>query len=874
MFERVEQALAVSSSDRFCIIYGSGVEDIFIDENGAELNLEQTLLKVLSSQGYERVVYSSPHRPVFFLDERSSSQTWPSAIKAQQPSPVHKLIPGKARVGSGPFGPHLLKSQHSPTVQPSFSQHGMGDTFLINFLDTIMRNVRKGRAAIVMLQAETLFTHFDSRRTLAGLIGEWARLPTDNHNTCVLIFSATTLAQLDVTASKLPIPEIRNRISSAVSGNQDNLGLIADPCEDEITRMISIGVAKDPSAFDRHRLIKMITAEGGAMRTWWNRLKSSEKLDQETIRKCGWFQAYQDHELSAAKRLDRLVGLEKIKERVIELAIWAETTGAMKRSEPPLLHMLFAGNPGTGKTTVARLIGELLYERGILKRGHLVEVTGADLIADHIGGTALKTRAVAESALDGVLFIDEAYTLSEEGRGGFGMEAIDTLIPFLENSRDRLVVIFAGYSARMIRFIESNPGLARRIPRENRFMFPDYSQEVLMEILKRNLDDRDIPYEPQLEGSLRETIEELHQGRAEHSGNAGEIRNLVDALERRRAVRIRITAQPQNSPLTQEDIPDEYRRSGNYEVSGFDVLQAELNELIGLRPFKTYISNLVYRVQYEQVRRRVDTKYHGASFLEHCAFAGNPGTGKTTAARLVGKIYQSLGVLRKGHCVEVTRADLVAGYVGQTAIKTTERIKEALDGVLFIDEAYALAGRSMNDFGQEAIDTLVKAMEDYRDRLVVIVAGYLGPMEDFMFSNPGLSSRFASRITFADYVSEELEQMLRNIAHNEGYILPDDVQLKALRYLENLQRREIHFGNGRAVRNLFGEMKMLLARRVIEKLDTQESAIIDQETLVTFSLEDVGDMKPNYGSSSINFPEGRSAGFVFSVSKSSADSSQ
>jgi SpoVK/Ycf46/Vps4 family AAA+-type ATPase len=190
--------------------------------------------------------------------------------------------------------------------------------------------------------------------------------------------------------------------------------------------------------------------------------------------------------------------------------------------------------------------------------------------------------------------------------------------------------------------------------------------------------------------------------------------------------------------------------------------------------------------------------------------------------------------------VEVSRADLVAGYVGQTAIKTTERIKEALDGVLFIDEAYALARQSMHDFGQEAIDTLVKAMEDYRERLVVIVAGYPSPMEDFLLSNPGLHSRFANRIPFDDYSTDELGQILENLARGEGYILPGEVKQKAARHLEMLRRTEIHFGNGRAVRNLFGQMKMLLARRLMGKSGTTES--LDKETLVTFSLEDVPGM--------------------------------
>jgi SpoVK/Ycf46/Vps4 family AAA+-type ATPase len=843
MFARIAAAIQATSLERFCILYGTGVEDVYLDAQGAEQNIEHALLAELKGQGFQSVVFSAPHRPMFFLDQESEGLMWPSATQSQTTN-ERDHPRNRPRLGPGPLGARRLTSQNTPATPVNLSERGMGDIHLINLLNGVMRQAAKKRSAVVLLQAETLLVHFDSRRILAGLIGEWARLPSDNANLCILVFSATSLEQLRMIAANIPVPEIRNSVLAESKGGFAVLKEIGSPQKDELSQLMKKTLVEESSELNASRLIDMIVSEGGSLRAWLNRFKFLKVIDYQTIRDSGWFPAYEKKSLTAAYRLERLVGLKEIKERIWELALWAEFVQSKEQTEAPLLHMLFEGNPGTGKTTVARLIGELFYERRILKRGHLVEVSGADLIAEHIGGTAQKTNDAVLRALDGVLFIDEAYTLSEEGRGGFGLEAIDTLIRALENHRHQLVVIFAGYTARMRRFIDSNPGLARRIPRENVFSFPDYQPQELWDILQLELETRNIPYESKTEAVLRETLSELHRVRDENFGNAGEIRNLVDVLERRRAVRIRITNNANSSALVEEDIPDEYRAFGNTPAPAVDEILKQLDHFVGLDSFKEYVKNLVYRVQYEDARSKLDPDYRASSFLEHLVFTGNPGTGKTSAARLVGQIYRSLGRLRKGHSVEVSRADLVAGYVGQTAIKTKDRIKEALDGVLFIDEAYALARESTNDFGKETIDTLVKAMEDHRDRLVVIVAGYPGPMEDFLSSNPGLNSRFANRITFPDYLLEELGGILLGLAEREGYIVDNEVLKKATNHLDSLRRREEHFGNGRAVRNLFGEMKMNLARRLMRQIGSTQSAAFDKEALVTFWLDDVPGKNP------------------------------
>jgi SpoVK/Ycf46/Vps4 family AAA+-type ATPase len=245
-------------------------------------------------------------------------------------------------------------------------------------------------------------------------------------------------------------------------------------------------------------------------------------------------------------------------------------------------------------------------------------------------------------------------------------------------------------------------------------------------------------------------------------------------------------------------------------------IDEELNALVGLDSVKSEVNTFRNFIKIQNERKKKGLPIPPTSY--HLVFSGNPGTGKTTLARIMAKILKELGVLEKGHLVETSRADLVAGYVGQTAIKTNEVIDEALDGVLFIDEAYTLAKGSEGDFGQEAIDTLLKRMEDDRDRLVVIVAGYTNEIKTFIASNPGLSSRFNRYINFPDYSKIELTEIFRRLASKYHYSLSKDAE-DALSCLldETLSKGDEHFGNGRFVRNLFEKVIERQANRLAKE---------------------------------------------------------
>ena len=269
-------------------------------------------------------------------------------------------------------------------------------------------------------------------------------------------------------------------------------------------------------------------------------------------------------------------------------------------------------------------------------------------------------------------------------------------------------------------------------------------------------------------------------------------------------------ARPQTAggekPQTEQAKPAE-------EKPSFDELMAQLESLVGLDEVKKDVKNLVNLMKVRKLRQENDLPVPPMSL--HMVFMGNPGTGKTTVARLISGLYAAIGVLSKGQLVEVDRSGLVAGYVGQTALKTQEAIKSALGGVLFIDEAYSLSSGGENDFGREAIETILKAMEDHRDDLIVIVAGYDEPMQKFLSSNPGLESRFNKYFYFPDYTGEQLLTIFKNQCQKNSYTLSPEAEEAAKALFDRLyQQRDDNFGNGRDVRNCFEDMIVRQSNRV------------------------------------------------------------
>lgn len=504
-------------------------------------------------------------------------------------------------------------------------------------------------------------------------------------------------------------------------------------------------------------------------------------------------------EFDLEKSLAEIIGMESVKKIIRTQYTMLQANKKRKDANISVdttqsLNMIFAGNPGTGKTTMARVVAEMFHSMDILKSGQLVEIDKGGLIAEYVGQTAKKTEEVFKSALGGVLFIDEAYAITNDG-SSYGQECIDTLVKLIEDYRGEIVVILAGYSKEMKEFMKANSGLESRFPL--RIDFPDYSATELFDISKQMISRRGFILAEGTDRVIEEEIIRLKRHANASSGNGRMVRNFIEDIIRRQSSRVATTDVTENDLAV--IIPADVKVDST-SVSGFD-LENELSKVIGLEPVKRYIRSLNARLKLQSERKKAGLKTDTTQTM-HMIFAGNPGTGKTMMARTVANVLYNMNVIQTNKLIETDRSGLVAGYVGQTAIKTRAVIESALGGVLFIDEAYALAQGGENDFGQEAIDTLVKMMDDNRDRLVVILAGYSDDMQHFLEANAGLQSRFVNIIEFPDYTTDELLQIADGLYSEQGYVLSEAGRV-ALRNKLTVAKEDRQFGNGRYVRNVF-----------------------------------------------------------------------
>lgn len=544
--------------------------------------------------------------------------------------------------------------------------------------------------------------------------------------------------------------------------------------------------------------------------------------------------------------LNTLVGQKAAKAgigQVIALAkINAERRARGLPAHQVTLHAVFAGSPGTGKTTFARYYAQEIRKLGILSKGHLVEVSRQELVAEYAGQTAVKTAEVVKRAHGGVLFIDEAYSLKHAKDDSFGQEAIDTLLKMMEDLRGDLIVILAGYTEEMREFLHLNPGLKSRVP--NYLYFEDFKQAELATIF----DDMCNKAGMRVSAENRQLAiaEILKRRKGRYFGNAREVRNLFERALAQQSARLNLldlkalSHEELNTFMTSDltEDPDDHVKAPEGDRPAQDTKSAmeRLEALHGLPGVKRAIREIAdfYRIR--------SLRGDGAANQDvglHMVFVGNPGTGKTTVARLLGAIYRELGILPTGHLIEADRSALVGEYLGQTALKTRERVEAALGGVLFVDEAYALSQdiRRGDSYGQEAINALVKHMDDYRNQFAVVLAGYVEPMEQFLDSNRGLRSRIARTLVFEDFTDDELALIARDLAVQNGYQVDEDAAKRLRALITGMRGHEGHnFGNARSVRGLLESAYQAQASRLMR---TDKPETLDKSELSRLTVEDL-----------------------------------
>ena len=537
------------------------------------------------------------------------------------------------------------------------------------------------------------------------------------------------------------------------------------------------------------------------------------------------------------KKLNGMVGLAAVKQEISNLAAFLNLQ--IRRGETNTFqgkHYVFTGNPGTGKTTVARIMADVFRTLGILSRGQLVEADRSKLVSGYSGQTAIKTNQLIDSAMGGVLFIDEAYTLKSGDNDSFGGEAIDTLLKRLEDDRGKFICIVAGYTDQMHDFIDTNPGLKSRFTQT--IHFDDYTPDELTEIFINLAKGKNFTVDDATRQAVHRQFEQLYLRRDKNFGNAREARRIFDAAVEKQSQRL--MAEVNNPNFKDEDM---YRITEadlavqqSEKARPLDEVLNELDEFIGMRSVKNMIRRLAVQSMFMKQRAAM-----GAGKVQQMAMnfilTGNPGTGKTSIARKMGEVLQSMEILPTSRVIEASRATLVGKYMGETPKIVNNMCDKAMGGILFIDEAYTLSSEN-DQYGKEAIDTLMKRMEDDRGKFVVIAAGYQKEMEDFMNVNPGLASRFTHKMHIEDYNEDELLAIFKKMASKDNYTLSPAAEFKLMDLIcRKVVSKSNSFGNAREMRNMLDETIQQLSVRV----SAMPQSEVTQETYQMILPEDIKD---------------------------------
>lgn len=567
-----------------------------------------------------------------------------------------------------------------------------------------------------------------------------------------------------------------------------------------------------------------------------------QRAKKHAERRCNHKGKYNQQELDKAmNKLMALPGLQQVKTQIQKQVANAQAIHQRGGNIPQSsMHMVFLGNPGTGKTTTARIIGKIYSSLGLLPTSNYVEVNKQDLIGQYTGQTITKTTLAFYNAMGGVMFIDEVYSLMDSGE--FGKECIDALLKLMEDNRMNTMVIMAGYEKEMNDLFKLNQGFKSRIPEKNYIYFEDYNNLELVKIFKYQIYNYHFILSEDIKDEDIENIT-FNITRKKSYANARSCRDTVEQLieiVNQRVVKNKLKGNAMNIILKEDILQLPEYKPNELERTSFDNLMQQLNSLIGLSTVKEKISEIINtkKFQVELKKRGIENNFDIQTTL-HMLFIGNPGTGKTTVARLIGKIYNELGILSKNVFIEMSAKDLI---IGKYAESMQEKIKQAEGGVLFIDEAYTLANENNDWKSSEIMSVLIPEMENHRLDTMFIFAGYTKEMNEFLQINSGMKSRIPQNniIEFPDYNIDELTDIFYIEIKKRQLILSIDLKPLVKEYITNELSRLNNmndFGNARGIRNLVDNIQRKMQNRIM-KLSQFDLQKLTNDELKTILKED------------------------------------
>lgn len=528
--------------------------------------------------------------------------------------------------------------------------------------------------------------------------------------------------------------------------------------------------------------------------------------------------------------LDQNIGMEALKAEIrnlaksmkvqIELQKKARQEGKKFKMENH--HFIITGNPGTGKTTSVRLLGELFQAMGLLPTNKVVEKNALELSAGYVGQTKDVVNSFCDEAKGGILFIDEAYAIAS---GGFSNDAITTLLTRIENCNGEFICVAAGYKDKMENLYKVNEGFKSRFA--HIIHIEDYNADELYQIFCLMAKQHEIRINPEAGKLIQEELLEIYENRDENFANGRTARNLFDKVKTNMYSRIYSEGGSiSNLEIQVADVPSDKKKMLTEE----EIFQ-KLDGMIGMPEVKEKLRAIYSQLQNNKLRAELGC--NSESFVGHFILTGNPGTGKTTVSEILAEIFHIIGLLPTDKIVKLNALELSAGYVGQTKDVVNQFCDKAKGGVLFIDEAYAIA---TGGFSDEAVTALLTRIESPDIDFVVIAAGYKDKMEDFLNVNPGFPSRFKNKINIDDYNAEDLFKIFMLYVNKHNFKVAENAVAEIRRIIAEIyNNRSENFANARTIRNYYDN--------VIENLDSRIGSLpIEQKSLdvlTTITLEDI-----------------------------------